>query len=416
MFIKKLKVENFKSFKEIDVELGNFNVIIGANASGKTNFVKLLQFLKHLSTEELEDAISLAGGTEYFRNLKLQSDKPFSLNAVLELNFDTIYSFNLNMEGFKINEMNYLLKFIFKEEKPFFQILEENLLFKANITKYNKKTEEIKFFNTGELKYQRNKGKLNVNFSTTIPIKVEEFAPAFMKYENLPENITFFQLPGLFLFSGYGKINMDEARFYEFNPKTCKSPSKLENKIKLEEDGSNLAKKLEQILKDEEDKNKFINIMTYILDFTKDFKTEREFDGSISYNILEKYSDQYLPSIFLSDGTVNITALVIALFFEDEPLAVFEEPDRGIHPYVISRLVELMKEASAKKQIIITTHNPQILKYTDPEDLLLISRDKDGFSKITRPIENQEIRDFLENDMGLDEIYVDNLVEISNYD
>lgn len=45
MKITRLTVENFKSFDTLDLELGDFNVFIGANASGKSNFLSILTFL-----------------------------------------------------------------------------------------------------------------------------------------------------------------------------------------------------------------------------------------------------------------------------------------------------------------------------------------------------------------------------------
>ncbi len=48
MNIKNIKVTNFKSFKELDVNLGNFNVLIGSNASGKSNFVQIFEFLRDI--------------------------------------------------------------------------------------------------------------------------------------------------------------------------------------------------------------------------------------------------------------------------------------------------------------------------------------------------------------------------------
>jgi predicted ATP-dependent endonuclease of OLD family len=69
-----------------------------------------------------------------------------------------------------------------------------------------------------------------------------------------------------------------------------------------------------------------------------------------------------------------------------------------------------MKEASQKKQIIVTTHNPEIVKYADLESILLISRNKEGFSTISRPSEKEEIKTFLKNEIGLEELYVQNLL------
>ena len=44
MTIKTIHVKNFKSFKELHVDLGKFNVLIGANASGKSNFIRVFEF------------------------------------------------------------------------------------------------------------------------------------------------------------------------------------------------------------------------------------------------------------------------------------------------------------------------------------------------------------------------------------
>ncbi|KLO21563.1 hypothetical protein X275_08740 [Marinitoga sp. 1197] len=49
MKIKKLKVKNFKSFNELEVELKNFNVLIGANAAGKSNFIHIFEFLRDIA-------------------------------------------------------------------------------------------------------------------------------------------------------------------------------------------------------------------------------------------------------------------------------------------------------------------------------------------------------------------------------
>ena len=51
------------------------------------------------------------------------------------------------------------------------------------------------------------------------------------------------------------------------------------------------------------------------------------------------------------------------------------------------------------------------MKYADLENILLISREKDGFSIISRPSEKKEVRTFLEHEIGIEELYVQNLLE-----
>jgi predicted ATPase len=93
-------------------------------------------------------------------------------------------------------------------------------------------------------------------------------------------------------------------------------------------------------------------------------------------------------------------------------LTIIEEPERNIHPYLISRVVEMMKEASQKKQIIVTTHNPEIIRHADLESILLISRDKEGFSTISRPSEKEEVKTFLDNEIGIEELYIQDLLSV----
>jgi predicted ATPase len=62
MGIDKIKVSNFKSFNNLEVDLNNFNVLIGSNASGKSNFIKIFEFLRDISKYGLDNAISMQGG------------------------------------------------------------------------------------------------------------------------------------------------------------------------------------------------------------------------------------------------------------------------------------------------------------------------------------------------------------------
>ncbi len=114
----------------------------------------------------------------------------------------------------------------------------------------------------------------------------------------------------------------------------------------------------------------------------------------------------------LSDGTINIISLIIALYFEQKELVVFEEPERNLHPSLISKLVEMFKDASNNKQIIITTHNPEIIKFVELENLFLVKRDSDGFSVIEKPGQKEEVQVFLKNNMGLDQLFIQNLLEV----
>ncbi len=67
-YINRLKVDNFKNFQNLKVELDRFNMIIGPNASGKSNFKNIFSFLKDIVDKGLQDALSIHGGRGYVLN------------------------------------------------------------------------------------------------------------------------------------------------------------------------------------------------------------------------------------------------------------------------------------------------------------------------------------------------------------
>ncbi|HII98688.1 MAG TPA: ATPase, partial [Methanoregula sp.] len=66
--------------------------------------------------------------------------------------------------------------------------------------------------------------------------------------------------------------------------------------------------------------------------------------------------------------------------------------------------------AAEKKQVMVTTHSTEVVKYATLDDILLISRDSEGYSVISRPGDKDEVKAFLENEIGIEELYVQNLL------
>ena len=75
MAITKLTVENFKSFDKLEVELRPFNIIVGSNASGKSNLLDVFKFLRDIADDSLESAIGIRGGAETLRNFNLDDNQ-----------------------------------------------------------------------------------------------------------------------------------------------------------------------------------------------------------------------------------------------------------------------------------------------------------------------------------------------------
>ncbi|MCD6215315.1 MAG: AAA family ATPase [Candidatus Desulfofervidus sp.] len=411
MVIKKIKVINFKSFGNLEIELGNFNVLIGPNAAGKSNFVHIFEFLRDIVSSGLNNAVSMQGGVEYLRNINIGSSERLSINVVSTQEFGLFRRLRENLIGTKIYETIYEFALKFNKRGSGFRIAEDKLIQKCKFVRLDRPGKKIKeILGDGEIIIFSTNGKVKIdlNIPERVPLKKEDIFPPFLPEEKLPNRT-------LLLETSYFFIRLLEGIFrdisiYDFDPKLPKKATPITGKAELEEDGSNLSIILKNITENKEKRRKLFNLVKDLLPFVENLDVEKFADKSLLFKLQETYfKNQYLPASLISDGTINITALIIALYFEKKPLVIIEEPERNIHPYLISKVVDMMKDASQKKQIIVTTHNPEIVKYAGLDNILLVSRDKNGFSKISRPIDKEEIRTFLEH-IGIEELYVQNLL------
>jgi len=423
MAINRIRVSNFKSFKNLDVELGKFNVFVGANASGKSNFIQIFRFIRDMTNHGLDNAISMQGGIEYLRNINIGPSEELSLEVTTNKKFIKRLGTRKEINGMKIYETSYKITIKFRTEGLGFEIVEDKItqqcefvLLKRDINSKDKKKFKVKkSFGKGKITVSSIKGKIKVNFNGfpyEMQLKEEDMIPQILKEEVLrddkePErlllqNLNFFMPP---IFNNFS--------IYDIDPKLPKKATPITGKADLEEDGSNLAIVLKNILENEDNKRKLSNLVRDVLPFVEEMGVEKLADRSLIFKLREIYSEnQYLPASFLSDGTIYITALIIALYFDSKPIIIIEEPERNIHPYLISRLINMMKEVSEGKQIIVTTHNPEVIKHAGLENIYLVSRNKEGFSTISKPSEKEEVKIFLENEMGIEELYIQNLLEI----
>jgi len=88
----------------------------------------------------------------------------------------------------------------------------------------------------------------------------------------------------------------------------------------------------------------------------------------------------------LSDGTARWLALLAILLNPDPPpLVAIEEPELGLHPDMMRDLSKLLIEASARTQVIITTHSTQLIEeFTDTPEAVIVCEKENGASTFER--------------------------------
>ena len=425
MTISKIRIANFKSFADQTVELNDFNLLVGANASGKSNFVQAFKFLSDISTHGLEEAISLQGGVEYLRNVIIGNAQPVSFHLAIQ---DDSLSTRNHGWPLKIHSFEYEFSLRFHSEGVGFGIERDRLTLRCS-------REEI--VNAEEHEPQMALAEQKADYAAQSTVEIFNsggevrtklassesgplLSPAEVKVLNsfgmstLSDKTLLLETPLVRLFAEPVYNWFRAIGLYNFDPVKVKSVIPVAGRSELETDGSNLAVVLKKLLSDEDTSRSIRNLCQFNLPYLKDIGVEQLADMFISIKVQETFAEgKELPAFLTSDGTANIIALVVALYFQKQKrFAIFEEPERHLHPKVLSGLMELFKEVSEKRQILMTTHSSNIVKYAGAENILFVSRNKDGCSRIARPAESEQVRIFLAHDLGVEDLFADNLLGV----
>ena len=403
MYISKIRVKNFKTFDDICLDLNKFNVLIGACGSGKTNFIQVFELLKDISYD-FHDAIKKHGGG-YVKNFNLLEN---NLESCIEVQFSNINkSIKVGSNNdilLSFNNVDYEVCFNFYQNEC--NVQNEIVKLSCNVKYENNHTEDNEIIiknNNGEIKVELLNDLEGLEISEIIPDTLVGIVSQKFKKDNTP-----------IINSALATIPIEWGDFfknifsYDFDPKFCKSMNTTGNE-KLTKYGGNLPFVLKDILNNKNSKKEFLIYYTNLVPYIKDVFVEKVLDEERIFMITEKYNDVKIPAPFISDGTSTIMAILIALYFQDGEIILIEEPERHIHPSLINQLMLMME--SVDKQVIITTHSPELLKYSELEDILFISRDNNGFSSIKRIIDNDVIKPFIE-ELGVDNVFVNDYLGI----
>lgn len=412
MKIRKISVENFKSYKKLEIDFNKLNYIIGGNASGKSNFVSILKFFSDIIEYGIDDAILLQGGIKYLYNInsKRSSYLKFYVKLEFEEKENRMRKYLPVEKGMYLpKRLDYTLKIKPNEKGEGYRIASESIT--VDFEQFLKQNDDLKKVGNFKLNLDKDSnGKIHDNidkrkFNDDYEVMGISFLIRYAKNEDTLIN-SFFSTFEL-LYMRHSKI-----KIYNFDVNLLKSPSSIVARNELEENGSNLVNIIQQLLKSKSSKNKLNKLLRTVLPFVDDINIENNVNKSVFFKLKETYNNKEFPSYMLSDGTVNILAVIVALYFQDDSeIIILEEPERNIHPKLLGKLVSLLEDVSSQKQIFVTTHNPYIIKEANLNDIVLVSRNDKGISNISKPINDKNIMTFLENDLGIEDLFADGILK-----
>ena len=358
-FIKRVILKNYKSIAACDVQLQPLTFLVGRNGSGKSNFLDALRFVADALNTSLDHAVRARGGIRDVCGRSYTDRHPPDSRHLFE------------KKEFKIR-----LKFALPDGSTGYYAIE----IKTSLSKYVVKTEECKYRNEKLTPSDIYFKVVNGNVTDT-SVKVAPAAAKDRLYLVNASGLPEFR-PVYDAFSRMG--------FYNLNPDIIRDLQDPEIGDMLMQDGRNLTSVFNQIPSEVKK-----DIQEYLQVIVPDVQSVRIKNlGAKETLEFEQYvAEDKRPWRFLannmSDGTLRALGILVALFQGDQDaqkrvsLIGIEEPEIALHPGAVAVLLDGLRDAAYRTQVIITTHSPELLddKHLDVNSILAVEA-HDGNTEI----------------------------------
>lgn len=351
--IKKLQVKNYKSLKNVEIELDKFNVLIGPNASGKSNILDVLVFLSDLAKSNVVDAIRTRGNFEHI--IFGGGGQSFEISLVFSLD-NKLFSYIIC-----INNRNGVLE------------------------------EKLTVGNETVIERNETKGKLLRNDGALIPWQGSYNETAL--HQSNDEYFPLIQKAHDYLVS---------CKAYQIVSRDTRNEFPASRSFELDRSGSNLAQVLVSL---HNERPKLFNLIEEVLKQgileVDELITPLTEQGKTFIAIREKGFNKKFDYYQLSDGTIRLLAYITAMTLPESNVICFEEPENFMHPRLLQLLVEILKKSD--KQIILSTHSPYFLDFVEPEDVRVVEK-VNGETRVSKVSNIRRLKKYLK-ELGLGELW-----------
>ena len=338
VFLTRVLLRNYKSIGLCDVRLGPITYLVGANGSGKSNFLDALHLVRDALAGSLDNALNERGGLPEVRRRSSGHPTNFGirLEFVLPGGLPGYYAFNIGAlqgRGYEV-----------QKEECSFQFMGAGALFKIE------------------------RGQL-----------IECSEPTFPSVTS--DRLALVSASGMTAFRPVFDA-LTAMGFYNLNPKVMREPQKPQGGRMLKPAGENIVSvigHLERVAPDriEEVQRYLQTVVPMVHGFSRKqigpletLEFRQDMAGA-------KHPWQFLAQN-MSDGTLRALGVLTALFQgnrDHAPVLIgIEEPETALHPAASAALRGALAQAATCSQVIVTSHSPELLDERDipPEQLLAV--------------------------------------------
>jgi len=344
--IKKLKVKNYKSLRDVEIELDKFTVLIGPNASGKSNILDALMFLSDIAKLPLDQVITQRGGFEHI----VFGGEGQSFDLSVDLIIDNQpHDYDLRIENKIVNTEQ------LKVDGT--TVLNRNPVGVCDVLRHDNSVNRMGFTQNETALYY-------LNQDTYIHSSIRNVLIYFKSW-----------------------------KLYQISASDMRRPIQAKRNFNLEKNGANIAQVLIS-LRNERPKlfDRIQDILKQGIPEVDELLTPLTTDGNTYIAIREKSFTKEFDYYQLSDGTIKLLAYITAVILPESNVICFEEPENFIHPRLLQLLVEVLKKS--EKQVILSTHSPYFIDFVEPEDIRLVEKVK-GETKVSKISDPEKLKEAL---------------------
>lgn len=375
-FLQSLRLDGLLSFAPGSeaIPLTGLNVLIGPNGSGKSNLIEAIELL-HATPTAFANAIRDGGGAEEW----LWKGKGGNGNATIEA--------RLAQNG-KTQGLRYRLAFTSSAHRT--EVTDEVL---ENVEKTRPSHPDVFFY------YRFQGGRPVINVKEKVGKRQER---NLERQSLVPDESVLSQRKDPDLYPELTRVGQQFGRIQTFREWSFGRYTSVRKAQRADlpsdallADSLNLGLVLNE-LEHGDAWPEFNRLMQRFLPRYQRFST-RVLAGSVQFNLHEEGMRKPIPATRLSDGTIRYMALLALLLSPSlPPLICIEEPELGLHPDAVTLFAELLVAASARTQIIVTTHSDALVSaLTEQADSVLVC-EYIGHRTVIRRIESEKLRHWLD--------------------
>lgn len=381
-FIQRLGLEGFLSFapESEPIELQPLNVLIGPNGSGKSNLIEAVELLR-ATPSDFAAAIRDGGGPAAW----LWKGDPPPLSPALQ----SPATLDVQLEGATPTgrPLRYRLEFTAVERRT--EILDEAIEEVAPMPNQS----DVFFyyrFRRGRpaINVRSAKGKLIERKLERATLMPDQSVLAQRKDPDLYPEVTWLahQFSAIQTFREWTFGRYAHLR----QPQRADLPEDH-----LLPDARNLALVLNQI--EHRDGRRFDDMLKRFFPRFGRMST-RVSGGTVQFYLHEPGFEVPIPATRLSDGTIRFVALLAVLMAPSPPpLICIEEPELGLHPDAMTLIADLLIEASAKMQLIVTTHSDALVSALTDQPNAIVACERPGAATTLRRLDPGRLASWLDD-------------------